>query len=373
MNPLLGSDGGDTARDGLMARPLRIEYPGACYHVMSRGSQRSRVFHGHAHYVLFLKRLGEAAQIHDVAVYCYCLMPNHYRLYLRTRRANLSRFMQGFQTAFCITMNRQRRRSGHIFQGRFKANLVEHAGYRAELSPYIHLNPIRITPLRGAGLTARRKALEAFPWSSFGAYIGVREAPAWLETGAILSGLGRTRSSRMQAYRRFVEAGPARDVRNPFQDLREQTILGSEGFVDRVRRELLMERHADRREAPALVHFKSSFSPDQVAAIVADVCGMGADVLLKRRSPHRMPRRLLRSCVARYCRHERSMTALARSMSVGLSGLAAARDRMATALASDRRLQRLVRQVEQRLKEGGNGGGNGSGGSGVTPTLHTCG
>ena len=131
-----------------MARPLRIEYPNACYHVINRGNQRTTIFHDDWHYRLFVEKLGDFAVEFHVTVYAYCCMPNHFHLYLRTRDMNLSRFMQSFLTSFCVSSNRKRRSSGHIFQGRFKAQLVEDECYRSRLSRYIHLNPIRTHSFR---------------------------------------------------------------------------------------------------------------------------------------------------------------------------------------------------------------------------------
>ena len=127
-----------------MARPLRIEYPGACYHVINRGNQCSTVFYDAEHYEFFVQKLGAFAKQYDISAYCYCLMPNHFHVYLKTRQANLSRFMQAFLTSFTVTMNRRRRMSGHIFPGRFKAQLVEDELYRSKLSRYIHLNPVQM-------------------------------------------------------------------------------------------------------------------------------------------------------------------------------------------------------------------------------------
>ncbi len=131
-----------------MARPLRIEYAGAYYHVMNRGNRRQTVFAEPRDYELFLERLGQFGTQFDVRVLCYCCLPNHFHLYLRTGQANLSRFMQSLLTSFTISLNRRHRSSGHVFQGRFMAHLVDNEEYGAQVSHYIHLNPVRINTLR---------------------------------------------------------------------------------------------------------------------------------------------------------------------------------------------------------------------------------
>ena len=108
-----------------MSRPLRIEYPGACYHVMNRGNQRGVVFRRDSCYTNFLELMGRYTKEFAVTVYAYCLMPNHFHLYLQTQDANLSRFMQALLGEFTITSNRRFRRSGHLFQGRFKSPLID--------------------------------------------------------------------------------------------------------------------------------------------------------------------------------------------------------------------------------------------------------
>ena len=115
-----------------MARPLRIEYKGACYHVMNRGNQRARVFHSRKHYTLFLEKLAHFCEPFDVTVHSYCCMPNHFHLLLTTREANLSRFMQSFLTSFTLSLNRMRSTTGHVFLGRFKAELLKRRNRNAE-------------------------------------------------------------------------------------------------------------------------------------------------------------------------------------------------------------------------------------------------
>ena len=127
-----------------MARPLRLEYPGACDHVMHRGNRGMTVFKAEAHYRLFLAKLAVCADEHRVDIRAYCLMANHFHLYLCTPEGNLSRFMQVFLTSFAIiSFNRLDGERGHLFQGRFKAILVEDEAYGSAVGRYIHLNPVR--------------------------------------------------------------------------------------------------------------------------------------------------------------------------------------------------------------------------------------
>ena len=122
-------------------------------------------------------------------VYRNCSIPNHFHIYLRTRDANLSRFMQSLLTSFCILSNKKRRSSGHVFQGRFKAQLVEDEYYRSHVSRYIHLNPIRTRRFRNATLEERHQYLREYNWSSYRHFLGTKKVPKWLDSDSILADL----------------------------------------------------------------------------------------------------------------------------------------------------------------------------------------
>ncbi len=333
-----------------MARPLRIEYAGAYYHVMNRGNQRQAVFTEPRDYELFLARLGEFSGPFDVHMLCYCCLPNHFHLYLRTDQANLSRFMQSLLTSFTISLNRRRDSSGHIFQGRFTAHLVENEAYGAEVSRYIHLNPVRTKTLRRASVAVRRQALRSFAWSSYAACLGLAPGPTWFDPAELLSDWGTSRNTQRLRYGAYVEEGLLRDLDSPLARLDGQMILGTEPFLDRIRRAYVLTRHADKREQPAFARARQSVPFDAVARCVGHVYGVHPDTLLTLREADRQARQLLIYGVCHYCRGAESLTALARRFGISLSGLTMARDRVAEALRHDKTLGRMWRQIEQKLK-----------------------
>ena len=333
-----------------MARPLRIEYAGAYYHVMNRGNQRQTVFTGPRDYELFLERLGQFSQQFEVRLLCYCCMPNHFHLYLRTDQANLSRFMQSLLTSFTITLNRRHQGSGHVFQGRFKAHLVENEVYGAEVSRYLHLNPVRTKALRQASVSARRQALRAFPWSSYAACIGLSAAPAWFDPAQLLADWGARRRTQMRRYGQYVEEGLLRDLDDPLARLDGQMVLGTEAFVDRIRRTYVLTRNADKREQPAFERARQSIPFDAVAQCVGRLCGVEPDSLLTLRGSDRRARQLLIYGVCRYSRAQESLTALARRFGLSLSGLTMARNRIEQRLRRDKKLLETWLQIQQRLK-----------------------
>ena len=333
-----------------MARPLRIEYAGAYYHVMNRGNRRQTVFTEPPDYELFLTRLGQFSAQFEVRLLCYCCLPNHFHLYLRTEQANLSRFMQSLLTSFTISLNRRHRSSGHVFQGRFTAHLIEQEAYGAEVSRYVHLNPVRTKALRQASVPARRQALRTFAWSSYAACTGLSPGPAWFDPGLLLSDWGTSRPTQMRRYAAYVEKGLLRDLDSPLARLEGQTILGTEAFLDRVRRTYVLTRTADRREQPAFARARQALSFDAVARCVGQVCGVEPESLWKLRGSDRPARQLLIHAACHYCRGTESLTALARRFGLSLSGLTMARDRVAQKLRQDRTLRQAWSRLEQELK-----------------------
>jgi putative transposase len=332
-----------------MARPLRIEYAGAYYHVMNRGNGRQAVFTEPRDYELFLARLGQFSRQFDVGLLCYCCMPNHFHLYLRTEQANLSRFMQSLLTSFTISFNRRHRRSGHVFQGRFTAHLVENEAYGGEVSRYIHLNPVRTQALRPASVSARRRALRTFAWSSYAACLGLSAGPKWFDPGRLLADWGASRRVQMRRYGAYVEEGLLRDLDSPLARLEAQTILGTEGFLDHIRRTYVRTRTADRREQPAFERARRSIPFAAVADCVGRHYGVRAQSLLTLRGSDRRARHLLIYAACRYCRAGESLTSLAQRFGLSLSGLTMARTRVEQVLRRDKKLWDAWAQIEQSL------------------------
>lgn len=226
-----------------MARPLRVEFDGALYHVTARGNERRAIFRTDRDRVLFLDTLAECVRGHGLLVHAFCLMPNHYHLVVETPQANLSRGLGWLQTTYTIRFNRRHRRSGHLFQGRFKAHLVEADGYAMELLRYIHLNPVRPRSRTAPIPPGRRKDLDAFVWSSHRTYAGLGDGPPWLCMDW-LSYFGRTRREARREYAGFVGAAFGQTLETPWDNLRGGLVLGGGELWERVRA-ALEEREGD--------------------------------------------------------------------------------------------------------------------------------
>ncbi|HUI07002.1 MAG TPA: transposase [Verrucomicrobiae bacterium] len=214
-----------------MARPIRVEFAGAVYHVMARGNERRPVFRDDEDRRRFLETLGEMTEQFGVAVHAYCLMANHYHLLVETPRANLSRAMGWLQTTYTVRFNRRHRRSGHLFQGRFKAQVIEVDEYAQWLVEYIHLNPVR--PRRKGERIARERAqeLDGYAWSSHRDYAGLRHKTAGWLCRDWLRYWGRTEREAQAGYRqRIRQAFESGTIENPWERLQGGLVLGGEAL-----------------------------------------------------------------------------------------------------------------------------------------------
>jgi len=224
-----------------MPRKARVEYEGALYHVMDRGNRLEAIFCDDRDREVFLKTLGEASERCGWRVHCYVLMGNHYHLLLETPEVNLSRGMRLLQGIYTIRHNARHRLRGHLFQGRYKAVVVDgqDAAYFRTVCDYIHLNPVR------AGLLAADAALQSFVWSSFPMHVGSpRKRPRWLKSDWVLGEAGEAdtgpgrRAYRMALEKRAVEErGGGAIAEGMLKALRRGWCFGSEEF-----REALVER-----------------------------------------------------------------------------------------------------------------------------------
>jgi putative transposase len=216
-----------------MARPLRIEFEGALYHVTLRGNASQSVFLNDKDRSNFLDTLADVVERYRWLCHTYCLMDNHYHLVIETPEANLSKGMRQLNGVYTQIFNRRYGRVGHLFQGRYKAMLVEKEGYLLELARYVVLNPVR------AGLVSHPGG---WKWSSYGATVGEEEAPAFLVVDWVLGQFSRKRREAQKAYRNFVAEGKGVKL---WEQLEGGVFLGSEGFVGQLKSHL-EEKLADK-------------------------------------------------------------------------------------------------------------------------------
>jgi putative transposase len=192
-----------------MARPLRIVFPGALYHVTARSQERRPLFVDDSDRERMIEQLAKSLQRYQGRLYAYVLMSNHYHLLVETPGGNLSRLMQHLNTSYTVYFNRRHRRHGHLLEGRFQARVVEGTRYLLTLTRYVHLNPVKTATRRSLPLAERVTCLRAYRWSSYRGYTGLGGAEAFINYGPLTSLVAEGRKNKRQAYREFVESGLA--------------------------------------------------------------------------------------------------------------------------------------------------------------------
>jgi len=155
-----------------MSRPLRIQYENAYYHVTCRGNARQKIFGRDDDRSVFLDLLNRSRQIYQIEVLAYVLMRNHVHLVVKTPLGNLKEFMRHFNISYTSYFNRRYKRVGHLYQGRYKAFLIDADFYLQEVTRYVHLNPVRVQTKGDLGIKEKKRYLGRYPWSSYPYYVG---------------------------------------------------------------------------------------------------------------------------------------------------------------------------------------------------------
>jgi REP element-mobilizing transposase RayT len=215
-----------------MSRPLRIEYSGAVYHVVCRGNNRQRIFIDDLDRRRYLEKLVHYCELKEVSLLAYCLLSNHIHLLVETPQGNLSKMMQAFQTSYTLYFNRRHGRSGHVFEQRYKALLVDKDNYLLQVSRYIHRNPV------AAKLVERP---QDYRWSSYGAYVSSKPALG-LSTSQVLEQLGgKRRREQIRNYREYVESDLGGGISEELPRTIKQLVIGDTEFAEQA-----LERNVGR-------------------------------------------------------------------------------------------------------------------------------
>jgi len=254
-----------TTKNKVMARPLRLEFVGALYHVTARGNRLEDIFEEDNDRIEFISIFQDVCDKYNLICHAYCLMSNHYHLLIETPDANLSKGMRQLNGVYTQAFNRKHKRVGHLFQGRYKAIIVEKDSYLLELSRYIVLNPVRASMVRSA---------VNWRWSSYRAMTGQVKKPAFLEIDWVLSAFGKRKSKAIAGYKKFVSEGKSQP--SPWQELKSQIYLGSDKFVEKT--QLLIDGEKELSEVPSsqrrpvakeLLHYEQANSDRNMAIVEA--------------------------------------------------------------------------------------------------------
>ena len=319
-----------------MARPLRVEYPGAYYHITTRGVARQDIFFREEDRRQFLDYVSETQERFGLVLHGYCLMGNHYHLEVETPEGELSRPLQWLNHRYASYVNRSYDRVGHLFQGRFKSAVIEAKRHLCELSRYIHLNPVRAGLVRHPG---------DYPWSSYRAFLGLMKRPHWLEIDGTLRRWGTTREKQRRAYRTFVEE-PEEVVQDPLRELEFGLILGTAKFVGWIRT-TFCDRESDSQVAQ-LAKARPATSLATVCQVVCSAYECDQEVLLRKRKHNNEARDVALYMGRHHAR--RKLTELGeRFGGMSTPAVSLACKRVEDRMAGSRTLRSRLKQLEAQL------------------------
>jgi len=250
-----------------MARPLRIEYKNAYYHVMNRGAAYRDIFQHDTHRELFLELLREIHKMFGIEIHAYCLMDNHYHLLLSTPNSNLGRAMRHLNGVYTQRYNRLEKTDGPLYRGRYKAILIDADNYLLCVSRYIHLNPVE------AGIV---KKPADYSWSSYRQYVEEEATRTWLNINQTLGMIGQRNAKKR--YRTFVEMGVDEETNAFYRKERDQAVFGVDKFI-----ESLAGKIKEEAEIPESRLNKRSISMDDIVNIVAKTFGVEESSILTSR------------------------------------------------------------------------------------------
>lgn len=317
-----------------MARPLRIEYDGALYHITSRGNERNPIYKDEGDYDKFLDILSELPQRYGVVIHGYVLLRSHYHLLIETPKGNITKVIHYLNATYTGYFNRKYKRVGHLFQGRYRGILIEKDRYLLSLSRYIHLNPIRAKVV---------KRPEEYRWSSYPEYIGKRQGKGWLTCDWMLGQYSRDKSKAMRLYKAFVEEGITLDE-NPFDNLKKGMILGSESFIDEVTEKLNLKEY---REIPESRRLTKSITYEDIITVVANRLGIKVEGIKEPGRRNNLGRKVCLYLLRRLT--DMSNDEIARNFGIGYTAVSQAALRVKREMMEDKRLKKAVQDTEREL------------------------
>ena len=340
---------------GGMARPLRVEYPGAIYHITVRmlgdwKREENHLFEDDNDRQRFLAALGERVEQYEIRLYLFVLMSNHVHLVLETPKGNCGRFMHALSTAYTVYFNLRHDRHGHLLDGRYKAKLVEGDEYLLKLTRYVHLNPVYVKGSKKLPIKERIRILRSYPWSSYRSYIGLAKPLDFVECGPVLAEMPGKRKEWARNYRKYVESGLAENDEE-FQEALKSSpyCIGGENFTAWVGEKI--DQLRKMRKQPEDVSFRkisTRVTSETVLEELSRVFSVPVESFRERRRDS-----VLRGVGAKYlCRYAGlTQREAAKILKVG-SGAAISHQlrKLEGMLADDRRLRHLTREFEKRIE-----------------------
>jgi putative transposase len=264
-----------------MSRALRIQYPGACYLVTCWGNERKDIYQSSEDRKLFKSKLKVSQEIYCVELMGYVLMNNHFHLLIHTPQGNLSEFMRHFNISYISAYNRRHQRCGHLYQGRFKALIIDADHYLLAVSRYIHLSPIRTENHVGNTAEEQWAALQKYADSSLAGYCCESQKEEYVNYRMVLGYLGGDNRNGRQGYKNFMMEGICSGVESPIVMGCGSGIIGEDEFIEWIRENVLKDS-GPLREQSALKKFRKRLNPQTVIEVFVEITGKQRQELLRR-------------------------------------------------------------------------------------------
>ena len=322
-----------------MARPLRIQYPGALYHVTNRGNEQKAIFQDDADRKEFLHIFSQSIDAYGIILHAFVLMDNHWHVLVQTPLGNLSEFMRRFNITYTSYYNRRHRRVGHLYQGRYKSLLVDQDAYLAKVSRYIHLNPVQVAGMKKKKTEKRLQYLWNYKWSSLPGYIRLKDRLNFVEYETVLAEFGGDTAAGRRKYKQQISEDLSSGL-----TIREQvvgqSILGSERFVSRVR-EKFLEQEMDR-ERPDIGRINRYLSLEAVLDVIEKETGI-KDVLQSTGTTRQI------AMTALYKYAGLNNREIGDIMGVDYSTVSMGRKRLREKTGKDRKVKILLETIEKKM------------------------
>lgn len=322
-----------------MARPLRIQYPGAVYHITCRGNERKDIFKDDVDRKTFKKLLAVSGKIYNVKIYSYVLMSNHFHLLIETPLGNLSEFMRHFNITYTGYHNRRHKRTGHLYHGRYKSILVDKDAYLILLSRYIHLNPVKVKGKNKLSQKEKMQYLKHYRWSSLPGYISKRRKEQFVDYALVLEEYGGDNDRGRKAYQAILSLDLSSKL-----DIQEkivgQSILGKESFIEWVQEKFL--DGTEDREIPSMKKIHTYISKDTVIKAVEQGVSRNIEEIKREKGVNRQ---IVMDCLYRL--GGLNGVEIGKMMGIGYTAVSQERNRLREKVKKDKRIKTIIQKIEK--------------------------
>jgi putative transposase len=324
-----------------MARPLRIQYPGAVYHVTCRGNERKDIFKDDHDRDQFLQILAQSVETYDITLHCYVMMANHFHLLAETPLGNLGEFMRRFNITYTSYFNRRHRRSGHLYQGRYKCFLVEKEAYLSTCCRYIHLNPVKVGALIKRPVREQADYLLQYKWSSLPGYLATGKRNEFVTYDIVLEEFGGDKPAGRKAYKeRFFHDLPGEIGLH--EKIVGQSLLGGNDFVAWAKESFLDDKQD--RERPSVGKIHRHATKEEILKILESSLNAPAAEIFSSRG---QKRQIAMDILYRYGGFTNK--AIGEMMGLDYSSISQGRKRLFEKRKKDKALEKRLHGIEQQM------------------------